>query len=297
MKNLIKEVEDKTLIRINNLVEFYKTNDRFPEQNRIGEEDLSEIACHVRHCESSNFGYPSLMDRYPEQCKMILEKEKEIIIRKRVNELNDFFRDNLNQPPKMNKEEINTYAFWMWAKDNKSYLDEIKVSSKFTEIPEEMEISVEYLQLPSRKSIKEKLDKDKKLSADYTKIEELLTKVNSYYKVKESLLKRYSRFMNDMAEENYRKGLELESTLNEMVDVFNTLFGHLTKEVQVKDKDTDQTVTKTVLDLLVDNVYVKEIRDNEKTRKIEFIGTYVPEEDSEEKPKKKGGRKKKSVEE
>ena len=91
MKNLIKEVEDKTLIRISNLVEFYKTSDRFPEQNRIGEEDLSEIACHVRHCESSNFGYPSLMDRYPEQCKMILEKEKEIIIRKRVNELNDFF--------------------------------------------------------------------------------------------------------------------------------------------------------------------------------------------------------------
>ena len=292
----IKEVEIKTERLINELVEFYKTNDRFPGRSN-GEEELAEFACHVRHCWNSNYGYPSLMDRYPEQCEIILKKEKEIIVKKRVWELKEFFLKSLNQPPKMIKKEINYYAFWMWTKNHKDYLDEIKIPFNFTEILEELEPSIEFLQIPSRNSMKDVFEKDKKLSVDHTRVEEFITKVKTYYKAKDDLVKRYERFMDNMSDQNYKEDLALESAMGELIDAFSAMIEYTKRVVRTEEIDGvggKQEIT--MMDIFMnENSYIKEVRDNEKTRKIEFIGTYVPsEKDLIEKPKKK---RKKKIEE
>jgi hypothetical protein len=202
--------------------------------------------------------------------------------------LEEFFLKNLNQPPKLIKKEVEFYAYWLWAKANKEYLKEKNIPHEFVNIEEEMEISVEHLQIPSKKSMKEVFAKDKKLSSDYTKIEELLPKVKCYHEMKKSLIMRMNRFMEDAASQNYRIGLELGSTMNTLIDCFEILRDYLMRKQKTKDKETNQEVEITMLDSLFTNSYIKDIRENYETRMIEFIGTYVPNEEGEsKKPKRK----------
>lgn len=306
---LNEKVEEKTKQRLEALVTFYEKSDRFPISSNDSERELAETACYVRHCDVSNYGYPSLSDRYPEHCQKILEKEKKIFLKNKVKNLIELFKEKerkgkedkekgenidkeVSLQPKRNKEEIGNYIFWLWAKNNKEYL-----SQNFSDIDiifqvqEELEISIEELLLPRRKDIEEK--KDKKLNADYMKIEEFTSRVNSYNKAKEALIFGFSRFIEVCNEFNYRPGLDLCTKHNDLVSAWEDLNSYLNKELKKEDEETGDNYTVTNLSLLLKNTFIKEVIDDEVNRKIKYIGTYVP--NLEEKPKKKG-RKKKSVE-
>lgn len=294
MKNLEDKVEKRTKQRLKALEKFYETSNQFPNPRIDEERELAETACYVRHCDVSNFGYPSLEDRYPEVCKKILEKEKKIFVTNKIESLKEFLRKNENPiAPKKNKKEIEYYIFWLWAKDNKEYLssNDIDVDNIF-QIEEDMEISVEELFIPKKKDLEES---GKKVNSDYIKIEEFLSRVNSYFKAKVSLKNGFDRFMETCNESNYKLGLDLHTRHNDFVCAVEELDTYLNKVNKKVDEETEQSYEFTNLELLMkDNTFIKEVINDEVVRKVKFIGTYIPKENNE-KPKK--GKKKKSIKE
>lgn len=277
-----EKVETKTKQLLQALEVFYETTNRFPDSKE--ERELAEIACHVRHCDSSSFGYPSLRRRYPESCIKILDCEVKIFVTTKMKELVDFMKEK-NRAPMINKDEIEHFIFLLWAKKNVDSLEEYNILDETIFIhKEEMEFDVQNFLLPKRKDIN---SNDKKISSDHAKAEEFLLRVNTFSKAKESLLNNFESFMETPYDTNYKFNLELVSKANETVGAWENLNTYINKTVKKKDEETDQEIEVTNMDLIAKNTFVKEIIEDESARKIRFIGTYIPSEETDKKKKKK----------
>ena len=269
--------------RIEKVIEFYKTNNRFiniTEDDR----DLVDIVCHIRHAGDSRFGYKSLKQRFPKECEFIQEKEKEIFISKELEKFKEFLEETEKKEeqgkraPKVNKKELRIYMFWLWCKEELKE-DILKLNFLFS-IDEEMEVITDFT-LPDSNAIKRMKSEGQEIhNTDLIRVEELQNKVSKYWKIKDNLFKHYGRFMNCPYEYDYRFNLELQTAMNEFIAEYEEFDNYL------KEKE--------IVSLMRDNHYIKEVVEDEISRKIIFRGEHYIEKEG---PKKKKPRKRSKKEE
>lgn len=288
-------MEIVTKEKLRKLAEFMKKEHRRPGKD--DDNDLRDMIHHVRHCKVSNFGYPSLRKRFPELCEIIRNIDREIYIEEKLDQLKKILE---NRVPEKKKSDVEMILFWDWAKAqnmNFSFLYSQK---------EEMEIDIQ-INMPNKKDIdkkrkelgisvttsleegeceegEEKTPKKKKKDlpkevtkfyTDFVKLEEFVNKVNAFKKCKESLIKHYTNFMESPWEDNFKFDLELSSKFNDYLSSYQEILDWFDKENLVKkvpkgsDKP-DETITN--LELLMNNMYIKEVIEDFETRKIIFKG-------------------------
>ena len=287
--------KDLTKERLEKLIEFYRKNQRAPEVSE--DRELASLACHVRHChDGGNYDYPSLYKRYPEECKTIHEIEKKVIIKSYFERLK-LFKDN-EQSIKKNKDDIRILAFLYWCKEQGSEYIQQNFKNKIDLISlikeDDMEVDVQIENFPKRKEIdkkKDQVDLDiknrgiskedakslRKFYSDYNKVEELISKVESFKKDKKSFKKYLFRFFDSPSEFNLtiEKDLNLLTSINEFIDSYQTMINFLYKDNEKDEGPSRHKVTtyyKNIDLLTTDNIYIKEVVEDERNNIIIFKG-------------------------
>ena len=288
------EKETVTEQKLRNLANFMKKEHRRPGKD--DDNDLRDMIHHVRHCKSSNFGYPSLRKRFPELCEIIRTIDREIYIEEKLDQLKKILLEE-NRAPEKKKSDVEMIFFWDWAK-NQSMNFSFLYSQK-----EEMEIEVQ-INMPNKKDIdkkrkelgisvttsleeseceetpkKKKKDLPKEVTkfyTDFVKLEEFVNKVNAFKKTKENLQKHYMNFMESPWEDNFKFDLELASDFNDYLPTYQEILDwfdrkNLVKKAPKGSDKPDETITNLEL-LMKDNMYIKEVVDDFETRKIIFKG-------------------------
>lgn len=271
----------KTEELIKQAVKFYKTSDRMIDITK-DDRDLVSLVCHIRHAGESNFGYKSLEERFPEECEFIQEKEKEIYVSGELNKFKKFLKETEDEKraPKINKNELSLFMFLLWCKKEveEGYLVKAKSNLDFLlNIKEDMEVITDFT-LPKKKMVERMKSEGQEIyNIDLIRVEEFQNKVSKYWKTKDNLFKHYGYFMNRPYEYDYRFNLELQTAMNEFIAEYEEFDNYL------KEKE--------IISLMRDNHYIKEVVEDEISRKIIFKGEHYIEE--EEKPKKPRKRSKK----
>jgi hypothetical protein len=292
------EKETVTEEKLRKLAEFMKKEHKRPGKD--DDNDLRDMIHHVRHCKSSNFGYPSLRKRFPELCEIIRTIDREIYVEEKLDQLKKILLEE-NRVPEKKKSDVEMIFFWDWAKNQR-----MKYSFLYFQ-KEEMEIDIQ-INMPNKKDIdkkrkelgisitaiseendeagedketpkKRKKDLPKeviKFYTDFVKLEEFVNKVNAFKKAKEDLRKHYMIFMESPWEDNFKFDLELASGFNDYLSTYQEILDwfdrkNLVKKAPKGSDKPDETITNLEL-LTKDNMYIKEVIDDFETRKIIFKG-------------------------
>lgn len=282
--------EELTKTKIEKLVEFYKKHNRAPEKDE--DRDLCDLVYHIRHCEKSENGYPSLKRRYPEACEFIRELEKKNYIKSMLGKLEEFITKNDRIPGKT-KKEIELLMFYYWCKENEKYLTNYFGKESFSFIyqcEEDFILSIQIDNLPKRKEIdKKKTEIDKKIHSDpalklqekslkkfytdFCRLDELLTKVRNLDRDRENVRNDYYRFFDTP----YLYGFSVDHDL----DIMSSINEFLQSEIELNDyldKKSERVVEGQVMEInnfyyfTHENMYIKEVINDEANRLTIFKG-------------------------